>query len=142
MTVPLSRRRFPRRGLAACLAVLIGVGLLALPARAQTITPKDAVERLFIGPALELGCVLQRLAPGTPVTVETLAALMIQQSENTATDASLRRLGLAAREAEAKRTADGRPVCTVLTANGGQPQPDDRLARLFSTLFRSVEKSL
>ncbi|WP_197711203.1 hypothetical protein [Azospirillum brasilense] len=38
-------------------------------------------------------------------------------------------------------TADGRPVCAVLTANGDQPQPEDRLARLLSTLFRSAEKS-
>ncbi|AIB15073.1 hypothetical protein ABAZ39_24590 (plasmid) [Azospirillum argentinense] len=38
-------------------------------------------------------------------------------------------------------TADGRVVCAILTANGDRLQPEDRLARLFSTLFRSAEKS-
>ncbi|QCN98644.1 serine hydrolase (plasmid) [Azospirillum argentinense] len=407
MVVSLSRCRFSWRALPACLAILIGAGLLVLPAQAQTIAPKDAVGRLFVGPSLESGWfapsflsvvsvdqvnalvsglkgdfgglvavhdhaqggrveleraevpftvtldgagriaglffgppqptrgapaalaeriatsaagesavlllvdgkelasrkadapmavgsafklvvlkayeeairdgtltrdrvipldaadrslptgVLQRLASGTPVTVETLAALMIQQSDNTATDALIRLLGpaamerlsprntpflttgalfrLAAKGAEAKRTAygagrpeerrvildelagtplpspsdllpratwrdaewyltarelcglllelrdapalngvpeplvavegwrwtgykggsefgvlnlsaagitaDGRQVCAVLTANGDRPQPEDRLARLFSTLFRSAEKS-
>ncbi len=213
--------------------------------------PLDAADR-----SLPSG-VLQRFASGTPVTLETLAALMIQQSDNTATDALIRLLGheamerlsprnrpflttgalfrLAAKGADAKRTAysagtpeerrgildglagtplsspsdllpratwrdaewfltarelcgllldlrdapalngvpdplvavegwrwsgykggsefgvlnlsaagitaDGRPVCAILTANGDQPQPEDRLARLFSTLFRSAEKS-
>ncbi len=198
--------------------------------------------------------VLQRLAPGTPVTVELLAGLMIQQSDNTATDALIRLLGreamerlsprnspflttgelfrLASRSAEARRaaygagtgeerreilaglsgtplpstpdlppkatwreaewflttrelcdlllslreapalngvpdplvtvegwpwtgykggsefgvlnlsaagtTADDRKVCAVLTANGEQPQPEGRLAMLFSTLFRAA----
>ncbi|CAO3457512.1 hypothetical protein [Azospirillum argentinense] len=43
--VSLSRCRFSWRALPACLAILIGAGLLVLPAQAQTIAPKDAVGR-------------------------------------------------------------------------------------------------
>ncbi len=214
------------------------------------VVPLDAADR-----SLPSG-VLQRLAPGTPVTVESLAALMIQQSDNTATDALIRLLGreamerisprnspflttgnlfrLSAKGAENTRTAygsgtleerrglldglkgtplpspsdllpratwrdaewfltarelcglllalrdapalngapdplvavegwrwtgykggsefgvlnlsaagitaDGRQICAILTANGDQPQPEDRLALLFSTLFRGARR--
>lgn len=37
--------------------------------------------------------VLQSMAPGVPITMETLAGLMIQQSDNTATDVLIRVLG-------------------------------------------------
>ncbi|MDX8349799.1 serine hydrolase [Cognatiyoonia sp. IB215446] len=47
--------------------------------------------------------VLQVMQPGVPITLETLAGLMIQQSDNTATDALIRILGRANIEAMSPR---------------------------------------
>ena len=47
--------------------------------------------------------VLHTLRPGTPVTLETLAGLMIRHSDNTATDALMRVLGRDAMEAISRR---------------------------------------
>ena len=215
----------------------------------------DVIELVEADRSLPTG-VLQTLRPGTPVTLETLAALMIQHSDNTATDALIRVLGrerieaissrnrpflttaelfklasigsetergsyaagdeaarrdileviadmdlptlnkirpratwqdvewfLTARElcalletlqeapalngaeepliaseewswtgfkggsefgvlnlSAAATTQDGRTVCVVITANGQETQPNDRLSLLFSTLFRQLAK--
>ncbi|MEM1386694.1 MAG: serine hydrolase [Pseudomonadota bacterium] len=49
--------------------------------------------------------VLQTLRPGTPITLETLVALMIQHSDNTATDALIRMVGRDAIDAVSPRNA-------------------------------------
>ncbi|MEM6679670.1 MAG: serine hydrolase, partial [Pseudomonadota bacterium] len=54
--------------------------------------------------------VLQTLAPGTPVTLEVLAGLMIHQSDNTATDALMRVVGRDAVDAAMPR---GAPTLTT-----------------------------
>ncbi|SDE57298.1 serine hydrolase [Rhodospira trueperi] len=54
--------------------------------------------------------VLQTVPVGTPVTLETLAALMIQQSDNTATDALIRVLG---RNRVENLSAHNRPFLTT-----------------------------
>lgn len=54
--------------------------------------------------------VLQAMQPGVPITLEALAGLMIQQSDNTATDALLRILG---RELIEETSARNRPFLTT-----------------------------
>ncbi len=60
--------------------------------------------------------VMQDWAPGTPVTVQTLATLMIQISDNTATDQLVAVLGRDRVEAEFRRTArNAGPTLPFLT---------------------------
>ncbi|KAA1057597.1 hypothetical protein FH063_001765 [Azospirillum argentinense] len=201
MVVSLSRCRFSWRALPACLAILIGAGLLVLPAQAQTIAPKDAVGRRRAMPlpdhwrpvpAGRKGAETKRTAygAGTPeerrAILDELAGVPLpspsdllpratwRDAEWYLTARELCGLLLELRDAPALNgspeplvavegwrwtgykggsevgvlnlsaagiTADGRVVCAILTANGDRLQPEDRLARLFSTLFRSAEKS-
>ncbi|MEM9782677.1 MAG: serine hydrolase [Pseudomonadota bacterium] len=69
----------------------------------------DVVEVLESDRSLPSG-VLQTLAAGTPVTLELLAGLMIQQSDNTATDILMRVLG---RDAVDRMMPRGGPTPTT-----------------------------
>lgn len=71
---------------------------------------RDAVVELTEADRSLPSGVLQTLAPGTPVTLELLAGLMIQHSDNTATDALMRVLGRDAIDAALPR---GAPVPTT-----------------------------
>ena len=69
---------------------------------AGTLGRTDVIELTEGDRSLPSG-VLQTLRPGTPVTLEVLAGLMIQHSDNTATDALMRVLGPGALEAISPR---------------------------------------
>ena len=86
-----------------------------------TLGRADVIELTEADRSLPSG-VLQTLRPGTPITLEALAGLMIQHSDNTATDALIRALGTNVLEAISPHN---RPFLTTahlfkLIATGGE----------------------
>ena len=69
---------------------------------AGTLRRADVIDLTEADRSLPSG-VLQTLQPGTPITLEALAGLMIQHSDNTATDALMRVLGTETLEAISPR---------------------------------------